>query len=69
MMSVREIIIIQFKVYINSDNIPNSTSVINNVRAKKRWNNMTDNDICKYCMLIEICLHNIHIPTEAVGRM
>ena len=56
-----------FKVYINSDNIPNLTSSINNVRAKIRWNNMTDNDISKYCMLTERCLHDIHIPTVAVG--
>ena len=57
---------IPFKVYINSDNIPNLTSSINNGRAKIRWNNMTDNDISKYCMLTERCLHDIHVPTEAV---
>jgi len=28
---------------------------------------MTDNYISKYCMLNERCLHDIHIPTEAVG--
>ena len=28
---------------------------------------MTDIDISKYCMLTERCLHDIHIPTEAVG--
>ena len=28
---------------------------------------MTDKDISKYCMLTEKCLHDIHIPTEAVG--
>ena len=54
---------IPFKVYINSDNIPNLTSSINNGRAKIKWNNMTDNDISKYCMLTERCLHDIHIPT------
>ena len=54
-------------VYINSDNIPNLTSSINNGRAKIRWNNMTDNDISKYCMLTERWLHAIHIPKEAVG--
>ena len=58
---------IPFKVYINSDNIPDLTSSINNGRAKIRWNNMTDNDINKYCMLTEGCLHDIHVPTEAVG--
>jgi hypothetical protein len=58
---------IPFKVYINSDNIPKLTSSINNGRAKIKWNNMTDNDISKYCMLTERCLHGIHIPTEAVG--
>ena len=57
---------IPLKVYINSDNIPNLTSSINNSRAKIRWNNMTDNDISKYCMLTERCLHDIYIPTEAV---
>ena len=51
---------------INSDNISNLTSSINNGRAIIRWNNMTDNDISKYCMLTERCLHDIHIPTEAV---
>jgi len=56
-----------FKVYINSDNVANLTSSINNGRAKIRWNNMTDNDISKYCMLTERCLHDIHIPPEAVG--
>ena len=59
---------ILFKVYINSSNISNFTSSINNGRAKIRWNNMTGNDISKYCMLIERCLHDIHnIPAEAVG--
>ena len=58
---------IPFKVYIHNDNIPNLTSCINNGRAKIRWNNMTDNDISKYCMLTERCLHDFHIPTEAVG--
>ena len=57
---------IPFKVHINSDTIPNLTSSINNGRAKIRWNNMTDNNISKYCMLTERCLHGTHIPTEAV---
>ena len=57
---------IPFKVYIHSDNIPNVTSSINNDRANIRWNNMTDNDISKYCMFTERCLHDIHIPKEAV---
>ena len=26
-----------------------------------------DNDISKYCILSERCLHDIHIPTDAVG--
>ena len=60
---------IPFKVYINSDKIPNLMSSINNDRANIRWNNMTDNDISKYCMLTERCFHDIHIPTEAVGYM
>ena len=54
------------RYHINSDNIPDLTSSINNGRAKIRWNNMTDNDINKYCMLTEGCLHDIHVPTEAV---
>ena len=28
---------------------------------------MTDNDISKCCMLAKICLHDIHIATEAMG--
>ena len=39
----------------------NITSSINIDRVNIRWN------ISKYCVLTERCLHDIHIPTEAVG--
>ena len=42
---------IPFKVYVNSDNIPNLTDSTNNDAAKIRWNNVTEKGINKYCML------------------
>ena len=66
MYDIRDEDHIPFKVYINSDNIPNLTSNNSNDRAKIRWKNMTDNDISKYCMFTERCLLDIHIPIHCL---
>ena len=61
---------IPFKVHVNdvnNDNIPNLMDSTNNYAAKIRWNNMTEKDINKYCMLTDKYLHETHVPTEVIG--
>ena len=58
---------IPIKMNVNSDCIPNLTTITNNGSTKVRWNCMTDKDVRKYCTLTDKSLHEIYIPTEAVS--
>ena len=58
---------ILFKVHVNSDNIPNLMNSTNNCAAKVRWNNMTQKDLVKYCMLTDKYLHEMHVLIEVIG--
>ena len=61
---------IPFKVYINSDKIPNLMSSINNDRANIRWNNMTDNNISKYLdVTASMSCENISPATATPSHM